>query len=61
MTRNAREIEREGGLSDMETLRAEQRELHAELERLKAERDEWKAKWLALAQASLILTEDREP
>ena len=35
MTRDAREIEREGMLSDMETLRAEKRELHAEIRRLK--------------------------
>jgi hypothetical protein len=36
MTRDAREIEREGMLSDRETLHAEKRELRAENERLKA-------------------------
>jgi uncharacterized small protein (DUF1192 family) len=29
--------------------------LEAEIERLTRERDEWKAKWVALAQASLIV------
>jgi hypothetical protein len=28
--------------------------LRAEVERLTRERDEWKSKWMALAQASLI-------
>lgn len=37
MTRDAREIEREGMLSDMETLQAEKRDLHAEIGRLEAE------------------------
>ena len=35
MTRDAHEIEREGMLSDMDTLRAVRRELHAEVERLR--------------------------
>jgi hypothetical protein len=36
MTRDAHEIEREGMFSDMLTLRAEKRELRAEVEQLKA-------------------------
>jgi outer membrane murein-binding lipoprotein Lpp len=33
-------------------------ELRAEVERLTADRDEWRTKWLALAQASLIIAPD---